>query len=43
MLTLATLGVPLLFARRGRSLSDVLSGSETYTAESFAIPEVAEG
>ena len=35
MLTLATLGLPLLFARRGRSLSDVLSGSETYSAAGF--------
>lgn len=32
ILTLATLGLPLLFARRGRALSDLLSGSETYAA-----------
>jgi uncharacterized RDD family membrane protein YckC len=32
ILTLATLGLPLLFARRGRALSDLLSGSETYSS-----------
>lgn len=32
ILTLATLGLPLLLARRGRTLSDLLSGSETYAA-----------
>lgn len=42
MLTLATLGVPLLFARRGRALSDVLSGSETYSADAFGPVELAD-
>jgi RDD family len=44
MLTLATLGVPLLFARRGRALSDLLSGSETYSATAFGgdLGDVAE-
>lgn len=32
ILTLATLGLPLLLARRGRALSDLLSGSDTYAA-----------
>jgi uncharacterized RDD family membrane protein YckC len=38
LLTLATLGLPLLFARRGRSLADLLSGSETYSVAAFAGP-----
>ena len=32
LLTLLTLGIPLLLARRGRSLADQISGSDTYLA-----------
>lgn len=38
LLTLASLGLPLLFARRGRSLADFLSASETYSVAAFVGP-----